>query len=151
MRIGELAQAAATEVETIRYYEKEGLLPEPARTNAGYRHYLPAHLETLRFIRHCRSLDMSLADIRLLNELTHTPGLSCEAINGVIDTHLARVSAQIAALQQLQGQLQELRLACNSGHMGADCGIIRSLLSAAQGQACACHHETAHAHEEHRS
>lgn len=143
MRIGELAQAAGVEVETIRYYEKEGLMPEPARTNAGYRHYQPEHLEALRFIRHCRSLDMSLAEIRLLGELTHAPAMSCTAVNELIDEHLQRVAQQIESLQGLQGQLQELRRACESGRASADCGILRSLLSAAQGEDCACHHESA--------
>ena len=59
MRIGELARLTGTSAETIRYYEKEGLLPPPARTDANYRVYTQAHTERLVFIRNCRSLDMT--------------------------------------------------------------------------------------------
>ncbi len=139
MRIGELAKATGVEVETIRYYEREGLLGAPLRTNAGYRDYGPAHLEALRFIRHCRGLDMSLAEVRELNALLLQPELPCNTVNALIDQHLQKVAEQMAALQALQEQLQALREACALDQAAADCGILRSLLSAAQGQSCACH------------
>ena len=63
MKIGEIAQAASTAVETIRYYEREGLLPPPHRTSANYRRYEASHLERLLMIRHCRGLGMSLDEI----------------------------------------------------------------------------------------
>ncbi|MGL6014243.1 MAG: MerR family transcriptional regulator, partial [Shewanella oncorhynchi] len=66
MKIGELAQAAQCTVETIRYYEKEALLPEPARTNSNYRDYNQRHLDRLSFIRNCRALDMTHQEIRAL-------------------------------------------------------------------------------------
>lgn len=66
IKIGELAKRTGCEVVTIRYYEKEGLLPEPARSDGNFRLYGAAHVERLRFIRHCRSLDMSLSEIRTL-------------------------------------------------------------------------------------
>ena len=66
MHIGELARRTGIQVETIRYYEREGLLPEPARSDGNYRVYGPGHLEQLQFIRHCRSLDMSLDEVRTL-------------------------------------------------------------------------------------
>lgn len=66
MKIGELAKATDTQVETIRYYEREELLPEPSRTDANYRIYGKPHVERLVFIRHCRSLDMTLDEIRKL-------------------------------------------------------------------------------------
>ena len=73
MKIGELASSSDTSVETIRYYERENLLPAPARTASNYRQYTQAHLERLAFIRHCRALDMSLTDIRQLIELMANP------------------------------------------------------------------------------
>ena len=73
MKIGELAAASDTSVETIRYYEREQLLPEPARSASNYRLYTQAHVERLAFIRHCRALDMPLNDIRQLIALLGNP------------------------------------------------------------------------------
>jgi DNA-binding transcriptional MerR regulator len=70
MKIGELAREAGVDVQTVRYYEREALLEAPARTASGYRTYGPRHLERLNFIRHCRSLDMPLADVKRLLELS---------------------------------------------------------------------------------
>ena len=69
MRIGELAQAAGLDVETVRYWEKAGLLPPPARRDNNYRRYGEAALHRLRFIRNCRALDMSLYEVRSLRQL----------------------------------------------------------------------------------
>ena len=66
MRIGELSKLSGVAVETIRFYENEGLIPKAARSMNNYRSYTESHLKRLQFIRHCRSLDMSLDDIRLL-------------------------------------------------------------------------------------
>lgn len=143
MQIGELARQAGVEVETVRYYEKEGLLPEPVRSSSGYRQYAPQHLDTLRFIRHCRSLDMSLAEIRTLDAITRQPAMSCEGVNRLIDEHLLKVEQQMRALTALKGQLQALRESCSSDRDSADCGILRSLLGAAHGEPCACHESLA--------
>ena len=78
MKIGELAKAAHTQVETIRYYEREGLLPETARTDGNYRMYAEEHVDRLSFIRHCRGLDMTLDEIRVLLRFKDAPhGLCC--------------------------------------------------------------------------
>ena len=66
MKIGELATLTNTQIETIRYYEREGLLAEPRRSEGNYRIYGSAHAERLSFIRHCRGLDMTLDEIRVL-------------------------------------------------------------------------------------
>ena len=73
MRIGELSRLSTTSIETIRYYEREGLLPSPARSPGNFRLYQPAHLERLQFIRHCRGLDMSLDEIRVLLRVKDAP------------------------------------------------------------------------------
>ncbi|MFK0375807.1 Cd(II)/Pb(II)-responsive transcriptional regulator [Pandoraea sp. NPDC090278] len=142
MKIGELARAAGTDVETIRYYERAGLLPPPPRTDAGYRTYGDEHLEALRFIRHCRSLDMPLADAKRLGELAHDTHVTCEDANQLIEAHLARVHARIHELQALEQQLLHLQAQCRSRHETSDCGILRALMQGAQGEACACHNET---------
>ncbi len=143
MRIGELAAQAGVDVQTVRYYEREGLLEAPARTGSGYRAYGPAHVERLVFIRHCRSLDMPLADVKRLLELSRDRGVSCEDVNHLVQAHLERVRAKRAALQALEAQLGALRAQCDSGHRVADCGILEELIHAAQGEACACHPESA--------
>ena len=77
IRIGELAQRTRCEVVTIRYYEKEGLLPAPARSSGNFRLYGDAHIERLQFIRHCRSLDMTLSEVRALLGLRDNPTQDC--------------------------------------------------------------------------
>lgn len=148
MQIKALANATGVEVETIRFYEKNGLLPAPARRDNGYRDYGPEHLERLSFIRHCRALDMPLADIRLLLEAvhTHSPAAQSVHVDQLIDQQLAKVRARLVSMQALEKQLLRLRAACNGDHLHsttAGCGILSELVSAAHGEACACHGNTA--------
>lgn len=139
MRIGELARKAGVDVQTVRFYEREGLIDPPARTASGYRTYTPKHLERLTFIRHCRSLDMALADVKRLLELSHDKSVSCDEVNSLVHQHLARVRAKREALEQLEKQLNALDAQCASGHRVADCGILEELIHAGHGEACACH------------
>lgn len=103
MKIGELARLTECPVETIRYYEREGLLPEPARSEGNYRLYTQAHVERLAFIRHCRSLDMTQQEIRELLRLRDNPEADCAAANRLIDEHIHHVEVRIAELRALQG------------------------------------------------
>src|SRR5258706_3595402 len=139
MRIGELAKRAGVDAQTVRYYEQQGLLAAPLRTGSGYRAYGPEQLERLNFIRHCRSLDMPLADVKRLLELSSDRGVSCDDVNDLVQSHLDRVRAKRAALEILEKQLAALHAHCESGHRVADCGILEELIHAAQGEACACH------------
>ncbi|TXT31904.1 MAG: MerR family transcriptional regulator [Rhodocyclaceae bacterium] len=142
MRIGELGQATGVDVETIRYYERTGLLPVPARNPNGYRAYAPLHVERLAFIRHCRALDISLADIqRLLTFVAH-PESDCRDIDQLIDAQLARVQARLQSMQALERQLTALRGRCGNSHLAGDCGILHELVTAAQHEACVCHGES---------
>ena len=139
MKIGELARQAGVDVQTVRYYEKEGLIAPPGRTASGYRSYAPEALERLNFIRHCRSLDMALADVKRLLALSRDTSVSCDEVNAMVHGHLERVRAKRAALQTLERQLTALDAQCASGHRVADCGILEELIHAAHGEACACH------------
>jgi Cd(II)/Pb(II)-responsive transcriptional regulator len=139
MRIGELGQAMGVDIETIRYYEKAGLLAPPARTANGYRAYSPAHVERLAFIRHCRALDMPLAGIKRLLDFVAHPDAGCGDINRLIDEQLARVRARVKSMQALAKQLKALRARCDAGHVAAECGILHELVAAAHGEVCACH------------
>jgi Cd(II)/Pb(II)-responsive transcriptional regulator len=145
MRIGELARQAGVDVQTVRYYEREGLLDAPARTASGYRAYGPQHLERLNFVRHCRSLDMPLAEIRRLLELSRESSISCDEVNALVRAHLGRVQAKRKSLEDLEKQLAALNAQCESGHRVADCGILEELIHAAHGEACACHPDPAKA------
>ena len=88
VKIGELAKLADCQVVTIRYYEKEGLLQKPVRTEGGYRLYREADVERLKFIRHCREHGMSPAEIMLLLGLRDAPDRDCPAVSSLFDKHI---------------------------------------------------------------
>jgi Cd(II)/Pb(II)-responsive transcriptional regulator len=127
MKIGELAKIAHCTTETIRFYEKEGLLPEADRTEANYRSYTARHVERLRFIRNCRALDMTHDEIRALLRFTDAPTGGCGAINALIDEHIAHVNTRIDELKQLKAQLTTLREQCQTEQAVQDCGIVHGL------------------------
>lgn len=133
MKIGELAARADTQVETIRYYEREGLLPAAPRTDGNYRIYGDAYQERLAFIRHCRSLDMTLDEIRVLLRFKDDPEADCGDVNALLDEHIGHVAARIRSLRQLEKQLKALRLQCAGAGGAAHCGILGGLSRAATG------------------
>ncbi len=143
MRIGELARRARCPVETVRYYEREGLLPEPERSGSNYRIYREAQLERLTFIRNCRGLDMTLEEIRQLLVLRDQPGANCSRVNQLIEAHLGHVRARIASLQALEAQLSALRHSC-SGQ--PQCEILHQLNQADRlaVKACCSHVDSCH-------
>ncbi|MEO6958517.1 MAG: Cd(II)/Pb(II)-responsive transcriptional regulator [Burkholderiaceae bacterium] len=127
MKIGLLAKTANCSTETIRFYEKEGLLPEPGRTEGNYRSYDATHVERLRFIRNCRTLDMAHNEIRALLALMDKSHDNCEPVNSLLDEHIDHVDVRIAELQRLRRQLRALRQQCRNQHAIEDCGIIHGL------------------------
>lgn len=132
MKIGELATTTDTPVETIRYYEKQGLLPAPGRTQGNYRHYGPEHVERLQFIRHCRSLDMSLDEARTLLKLRDQPqDGDCREVDALLDEHIGHVSQRIRELKQLERQLKTLRGQCHAASEAGRCGILAGLSDSA--------------------
>jgi Cd(II)/Pb(II)-responsive transcriptional regulator len=152
MKIGELSRAASTPVETIRYYEREGLLPDPPRSNNNYRVYGEEQKERLAFIRHCRSLDMTLDEIRVLLRFKDSPGDDCGAVNQLLDEHLGHVQARIRELQSLHEQLRSLRDQCGDPAMAGDCGIISGIArDAASTDATPRAHELGHVHGTHHA
>jgi len=142
MRIGELSQASGVDVETIRFYEREQLLRNPERTESGYRDYCISDIEVLRFIRHCRSLDLSLQEIRSLLAYRERPDLACDEINRLIALHIDQVRQRIAQLQQLEQQLVLLQNRCGDHRQAEDCGILQTLSAAADGTNCIRHPST---------
>ena len=139
MKISQLSQATGVDVDTIRYYEKAGLLPEPAREANGYRSYGHAHLERLAFVRHCRALDIPLADVQLLLDFVDGERDESGDIEALIESQLKRVRARLKSLRALERQLAQLRDRCDADHATHECGILHELVAAAHGEACACH------------
>jgi Cd(II)/Pb(II)-responsive transcriptional regulator len=135
MKIGELAKRAGCTSDTIRFYEKEGLLPEADRTDANYRSYDESHMERLRFIRNCRALDMTHDEIRALLRAADAPASDCGEINELLDEHIRHVEVRILELQQLKEQLTALRDQCHGEHPVNDCGIMQKLAAMDAGNA----------------
>jgi len=128
--IGKLSQATAVNVETIRYYERIGLLAAPLRTSSGYRSYTAQDVARLRFIKRGRELGFSLEEIRTLVELADQPGHACSDVDRLVQTHLVEVRQRIADLQRLEAELQRLA-GCNQSSV-KDCRIIEALSAAVQ-------------------
>jgi Cd(II)/Pb(II)-responsive transcriptional regulator len=127
MKIGDLAKAAQCTVETIRYYERERLLPKPDRTGNNYRLYGPKHLKRLQFIRNCRAFDMSQEEVRALLRAIERPASNCGKVSSLLDEHIFHVEARIGELRKLKAQLATLRKECHTKHQVRDCGIVQGL------------------------
>jgi DNA-binding transcriptional MerR regulator len=127
MRIKQLAEAAEVPVDTVRHYEKAGLLGAPQRSDNGYRVYLTSDLDRLRFIRHCRDLDMSLDEVRELLQFVDHDSPDCQAADAVVQTHLRHVRERLSALRRLERQLVQLVGACQHPCPQERCGIMQAL------------------------
>ncbi len=127
MKIGELASTTETPVETIRFYEREGLLPAPARSAANYRVYTAAHAARLAFIRRCRNLDMALGEVRELLRFKDAPGKDCADVDALLDEHIGHVAQRIRELRRLERDLRTLRARCEKPGDGRRCGILGGL------------------------
>jgi Cu(I)-responsive transcriptional regulator len=126
LAIGELARATGTKVETIRYYERIGLLPVPLRTGGNYRAYDRDHLNRLSFIRRARDLGFSLDEVRALLRLSDQRNQSCGEVDRIARAHLDAVERKIADLAALGAELRQLIGQCGHGTI-ADCRIIDAL------------------------
>jgi len=126
LSIGELATATSTKVETIRYYERIGLLPPPARTGGNYRAYARGHLERLSFIRRGRGLGFSLDEVRELLRLSDDRDRSCAEVDRIARAHLTEVERKLTDLTALGAELRQLIGQCQHGTV-ADCCIIEAL------------------------
>lgn len=126
MKIGELANATANKVETVRYYERIGLLSPPARTSANYRAYGSEHLARLSFIRRARDLGFTLEAVRQLLTLSDDRSQSCEAVDSIARVHLTEVERKIGDLTALRSELDRVVGACRHGTVGK-CKIIETL------------------------
>jgi Cu(I)-responsive transcriptional regulator len=124
--IGELAKATNTKVETIRYYERIGLLAEPQRTAGNYRSYETAHLGRLSFIRRARDLGFSIDQVQNLLGLADQKDRSCATVDAMAREHLEEVDRKIADLRGLRRELDALIRQCRHGTI-AECRILDAL------------------------
>lgn len=99
LSIGTLAKRTGTKVQTIRYYEQIGVMPEPGRTGGGQRRYGDAELDRLSFIRHARQLGFSLDDIRELLDLSDNPSRPCDEADAIARRQLRQVEQRVARLE----------------------------------------------------
>ncbi len=127
IKIGELARRTECRVVTIRYYEKERLLPKPRRSQGNFRLYGEEHVERLLFIRHCRSLEMTLNEVRALLSYRDTPNLDCDGVNILLDTQILQIEARVNELLQLKKVLLTLRKRCSGSRVTKSCGVLREL------------------------
>jgi Cu(I)-responsive transcriptional regulator len=126
MNIGKLARATDTKTETIRYYERIGLLPVPPRTDGNYRDYSAAHVSRLSFTRRARDLGFSIEQIRELLDLSDQKEQACEAVDAITREHLADVKRKLADLSALRRELAALIGQCGHGTI-AECHILDAL------------------------
>ncbi|MET0081088.1 MAG: helix-turn-helix domain-containing protein [Candidatus Thiodiazotropha lotti] len=124
--IGQMAEAGNCKVQTIRYYEQIGLLPEPERSEGNQRIYHQNHLDRLGFVRHSRELGFSLDRIREILALSDNPDHSCEEVDQIARSHLQEVESKIKRLQSMRMELKRMINQC-AGNQVADCRIIEVL------------------------
>ena len=130
-RIGNLARELDVPVENIRYYERAGLMPAPRRSSGNYRLYSEAERVRLSFIRRCRSLDMTLDEVRRLLELRDVPGKSCAEVDSLLDAHIGHVAERMTQLRRLRTELQQLRARCGPTRSAGKCAILDGLAEGA--------------------
>lgn len=138
MKIGELARKSGCQPVTIRYYEKEGLIRSPERSDGNYRLYTREDAERLEFIRHCRKHDMNLAEIKDLLAFRDSGTNDCGWVSEMVERHIVNVDEQISSLNRLKAHLQALRSQCSGGESAGSCGIMHTL---SHPELCACCHK----------
>jgi MerR family mercuric resistance operon transcriptional regulator len=124
--IGRLSKATGTNIDTIRYYERAGLLPAPARSEGGYRLYRVDQLKRLNFVRRARTLGFSISEVRTLLRLADERKRPCSEVKALAEAHLADVRAKVADLKAMERVLKETVARCAAG-TGSHCPLIDAL------------------------
>jgi MerR family copper efflux transcriptional regulator len=127
MRIGELAAAAAVNVQTLRYYERLGLLPQPARRSSGYRAYDPESVHRVRFIRRAQDLGFTLGGIADLLALPEQSVAACEQVEARAAITLQRIDEKVRDLESMRGALSEYVTTCQRRRPLGECPLLRAL------------------------
>lgn len=129
LTIGKLAKQANVHVETVRYYERRGLIPRPRRTVANYRLYSPENLRQMKFIKQAQALGFSLKEIKTLLTLRATPRARCADVRGHASQKIEDIDAKIRALARMRNALQHLLDECSGKGPATECPILESLES----------------------
>ena len=124
--IGKLSKRTKVNIETIRYYERSGVLPSPPRTRGGHRAYGEDHLKRLNFVRRSRELGFSLDEIRQMLRLVDGHDVTCEQVREMTLEHLADVQTKIADFKRMERSLKATAAQC-TGERVPDCPIIDAL------------------------
>jgi len=127
LTIGQLAKQAQVNVETIRYYERRGLLPEPPRRWSGYREYSQADVAHLRFIKRAKELGFSLSEISELLSLRVDPDTTCDDVQQRTEIKIADIEAKIQTLERMKKALKKLVAACSGRGPTSACPILEAL------------------------
>lgn len=124
----EISTLLNIDVETLRFYEARMLISKPARLENGYRFYSNKNIEEIKFLQHCRSLGISLDEIKTLKDLANN-AKDCSSANQIINKNLLLIETKIGELHLLQKQLISLSNRCNTNGSSANCGIVKSLVA----------------------
>jgi MerR family mercuric resistance operon transcriptional regulator len=127
LTIGKVARSAGLAIDTVRYYEREGLLNKPARTASGYRNYSSDAVARLRFIRQAKELGFTLSEIRDLLSLRVAPGKSCADVKARAEAKIADVEQRIAQLDRMKRALAKLATACSGRGPTSACPILEAM------------------------
>jgi len=131
--IGAMSRETGVNIETIRYYERIGLMPKPDRTSGGNRQYTHQHLKLLSFIKRCRELGFSIEEIRAMLRMVDQDGVSCGEVHAITTEHLAAVKEKITHLQKMERVLSAMAAECARGDI-PNCPIIETLFDNSLGQ-----------------
>ena len=127
MKIGEVAKRSGTGIETIRFYERRGLLPVPPRRDSGYREYPPENVRLIRFIKRSQELGFSLGEIKELLALRVQKGTTCADVRERAEHKLEEVREKIADLKSIERALRQLTAMCTGHGPLSDCPILENL------------------------
>ncbi len=127
LTIGAVARQARVPLDTLRYYERRGLLPAPPRTTSGYRQYPADAVRRVRFIKRAQALGFTLEEIAELLALRVTPEVECDAVERRAVAAIARIDTKLAELTQMRGALARLAATCHGPHLPDECPILAAL------------------------
>jgi MerR family mercuric resistance operon transcriptional regulator len=127
MRTGELAEQAKVNVQTLRYYERRGLLPEPARTSSGYRQYSDDAVRVVRFVKRAQQLGFTLTDVEDLLQLAGGGPESCDSVRAMSTEKIADLDRRIAELRAMRNALADLARTCERPRAERECPILQEI------------------------
>ena len=127
LRIGQLAERARVNVQTVRFYERRGLIAEPERTAAGYRRYPPDVVRRIRFIKRAQDLGFSLSEITELLDLRARSPVACKAVEGKARKKIALVETKISELERIKRALEDLADDCAVRAPSGECPILEAM------------------------